>query len=156
MSTEDEGFLKRWSRLKGESRREAPVPAPVTPAPPAAAPEAPLPSPETLDFSSDFSPFLAARVEETVKRAALGKLFHSDHFNVMDGLDVYIDDYGRPDPIPPEMLARLNQARDLLFGDRDAVDDPAQTNAAPGLQDAAAEEQAGAPASVDAPEHGGV
>ncbi|HCX33170.1 MAG TPA: DUF3306 domain-containing protein, partial [Rhodocyclaceae bacterium] len=86
----------------------------------------------------------------------LGKLFHSDHFNVMDGLDVYIDDYGRPDPIPPEMLARLNQARDLLFGDRDAVDDPAQTNAAPGLQDAAAEEQAGAPASVDAPEHGGV
>ena len=29
------------------------------------------------------------------------KLFSDPHFNVMDGLDTYIDDYGKPDPIPP-------------------------------------------------------
>ena len=28
------------------------------------------------------------------------KLFSDPHFNVMDGLDTYIDDYGKPDPIP--------------------------------------------------------
>jgi hypothetical protein len=33
----------------------------------------------------------------------------------MDGLDVYIDDYGKPDPIPPEMLARLMESNPLLF-----------------------------------------
>ena len=28
------------------------------------------------------------------------KLFSDPHFNVMDGLDTYIDDYGKPDPLP--------------------------------------------------------
>ena len=27
----------------------------------------------------------------------------------MDGLDVYIDDYSKPDPIPESWLGRLNQ-----------------------------------------------
>ena len=38
------------------------------------------------------------------------KLFSDPHFNVMDGLDTYIDDYGKPDPIPLSMLRRMNQA----------------------------------------------
>jgi hypothetical protein len=42
-----------------------------------------------------------------VKNAAMKKLFADPHFNVMDGLDTYIDDYGKADPIPPEMLASL-------------------------------------------------
>ena len=27
----------------------------------------------------------------------------------MDGLDIYIDDYGKPDPLPPDMLEKLAQ-----------------------------------------------
>ena len=41
---------------------------------------------------------------EDVRRAALKKLFSDPRFNVMDGLDVYIDDYSKTEPIPPEML----------------------------------------------------
>ena len=44
------------------------------------------------------------------------KLFSDPRFNVMDGLDVYIDDYTKGDPIPPELLARLEHAKRTLFG----------------------------------------
>jgi len=50
-------------------------------------------------------------VDPALKRAALRKLFTDPHFNVMDGLDVYIDDYSKPDPIAPEILRTLVQAR---------------------------------------------
>jgi hypothetical protein len=35
----------------------------------------------------------------------------------MDGLDIYIDDYSQPDPIPPEILAKLRHAREWLMAD---------------------------------------
>jgi hypothetical protein len=38
------------------------------------------------------------------------KLFSDPHFNVMDGLDSYIADYGKPDPIPLSMLRLMNQS----------------------------------------------
>jgi hypothetical protein len=41
-----------------------------------------------------------------VRNAALKKLFTDPHFNVMDGLDVYIDDYGKPDPCRPACCGR--------------------------------------------------
>ena len=41
------------------------------------------------------------------------KLFADPHFNVMDGLDTYIDDYAKPDPIPPAMLRQLASAKFL-------------------------------------------
>ena len=48
------------------------------------------------------------------------KLFADPHFNVMDRLDTYIDDYGKPDPIPPAMLRQLASAKFLkLFDDED-------------------------------------
>ncbi len=128
-----ERFLARWSRLKRAGAKVTPAPAP--PAAPTAA--ATLPDPDTLDFGSDFSAFLQPRVEESLKRAALKKLFHSEHFNRMDGLDVYIDDYGRFEPIPEEMLRRLEQARGLLFpSDEDKAGRlPVQTDAADGHPD---------------------
>ncbi len=120
-----ESFLARWSRLKRAAAVEAPAATSATaptPAAPAAATTsavpAELPPVEGLDFGSDFSAFLQPEVEESVKRAALKKLFHSEHFNRMDGLDVYIDDYSRFEPIPEEMLAQLEHARDLLFSPR--------------------------------------
>jgi hypothetical protein len=37
----------------------------------------------------------------------------------MDGLDTYIDDYSKPDPIPEAMLRQLNQAKDLFLFDEE-------------------------------------
>jgi hypothetical protein len=59
---------------------------------------------------------MQAKVEEGVKRAALKKLFSDPRFNVMDGLDTYIDDYSKDDPIPQAMLAQLEHAKSTLFG----------------------------------------
>lgn len=110
--SESEKFLTRWARLKRATVENLPATAPAAaPTVPAAA----LPPLETLDFASDFSGFLQPQVEESLKRAALKKLFHSEHFNRMDGLDVYIDDYNTFEPIPEEMLRRMEQARGLLF-----------------------------------------
>jgi hypothetical protein len=55
-----------------------------------------LPPVESLTIDSDFSAFLQPEVDETLKRQALKQLFRDPHFNVMDGLDVYIDDYSNP------------------------------------------------------------
>jgi hypothetical protein len=40
-------------------------------------------------------------------------MFTDPHFNIMDGLDIYIDDYSKPDPLPPGMLERMVQS-DML------------------------------------------
>ena len=66
------------------------------------------------------------------------KLFSDPHFNVMDGLDTYIDDYNKPDPMPAEMLRQLASAKFLgFFADEEAKDagdapaDGASTDAPP-------------------------
>jgi hypothetical protein len=134
------GFsLRRWSQRKLEATRAATAPAAPAASPPAlapagpqtataetppvaaAAPRAELPSPEGLDFDSDFTPFLQPKVDEALKRQALKKLFGDPRFNVMDGLDVYIDDYSRPDPLPPGMLEQLVQGRYLFNPPRTRV-----------------------------------
>jgi len=107
-------------------------PAPVDPVP--------LPTLEdvaALTRSSDYSRFVQPGVEPGVRNAAMKKLFADPHFNVMDGLDTYIDDYGQPDPIPPAMLRMMNQATSLgLFDDDPADPDPAEAAApvAPALR----------------------
>lgn len=78
-------------------------------------PSAELPPTQSLSFESDFTPFLRAGVDESVKRDAMKKLFHSDAFNYISPLDVYIDDYTKPDPIPEWMLKQLNHAKGLIF-----------------------------------------
>ena len=80
-----------------------------------------------LRSGSDFRRFVAPDVAPEVKNAALKKLFTDPHFNVMDGLDTYIDDYGKPDPIPLAMLRQMAQAQALgLFADENkaAADAP--------------------------------
>jgi hypothetical protein len=136
------GFsLKRWSRRKLEATRlarEASAPPIVgTAADPAAAQpptevaatlpstspavsaEPELPPVASLSFESDFSVFLQPKVEEGLKREALKKLFSDPRFNVMDGLDTYIDDYSRPDPISDELIREMTQSRYIF--------DPPQT-----------------------------
>jgi hypothetical protein len=73
----------------------------------------PLPPIESLNVDSDFTPFLREGVQEHLKRAALKTLFQDPRFNVMDGLDVYIDDYSKPDPLPEGWLEKLNQVARL-------------------------------------------
>jgi len=78
-------------------------------------PEAlPLPPLESLTIDSDFSPFMQPGVDEELKRSALRKLLRHPQFNVMDGLDVYIDDYSKPSPLEPELVRTLAQARYLF------------------------------------------
>ena len=90
-----------------------------------------LPPLESLTPASDFTPFLHPAVGEDVRRAALKTLFSDPHFNVMDGLDVYIDDYSKPDPIPAAMLASLKQARRILTWAEGKDDETAAAEAEP-------------------------
>jgi len=111
--TGTEPFLSRWSRRKEEALRSPPEPAPERTADPEGpAPE--LPPLDTLTPESDYRAFFHPKVNEDVRRAALKKLFSDPHFNVMDGLDVYIDDYSKSEPIPAAMLAGLRQAQNIL------------------------------------------
>jgi len=146
MSGEDavEKFLSRWSRRKVQARGNdgapdggaggEPGPAsppvaspPATPASGAGENAAPtsqgaqLPPIEELHgLASEYRDFLRPDVDESLRRTALKKLFQDPHFNIMDGLDTYIDDYTKADPIPEAMLSGLNQARGLLFDREDA------------------------------------
>lgn len=132
-----DGFLGRWSRRKQEVREGKPVQDPAPPVPqasvpagvnapaplaaqPAAAPvppepaAAPLPTlqdAQSLSIDSDFKPFASRAVAPEVRNAAMKKLFTDPHFNVMDGLDIYIDDYTQPDPLPAAMLKEMASAQ---------------------------------------------
>ncbi len=76
-------------------------------------------------------------MDERLRQAALRGLFKDPHFNVMDGLDTYIDDYSLADPIPEAMLRRLNQAKELfLFDDENKA--AAGADAAPATEEGAA------------------
>jgi hypothetical protein len=114
--------LKRWSARKLAAAQEAKVAA-SSEAPPAvaqptsepatgptsAAPA--LPPVDSLTFESDFTAFMKPDVDPSLKRLALKKLLRDPRFNVMDGLDTYIDDYSKPDPIDPDVVKQLMQAR---------------------------------------------
>lgn len=110
-----EEFLLRWSRLKRQATETPAAPAPVPAAPAADAKAAPeLPPVEELTMDSDFRGFFHPKVNEDLRRTALKKLFSDPHFNVMDGLDTYIDDYSKSDPLPAAMLAQLKQAQKII------------------------------------------
>jgi hypothetical protein len=157
MAEEARGFLRRWARRKTDVLQGKPVeevaPAPV-PASDAAAHSATAATPtpgmpemasdgasvppekklltlddvKLLDKNSDFKPFMAGDVGPDVRNAAMKKLFADPHFNVMDGLDIYIDDYSKSDPIPESMLRQMASAKFLnLFEDQEADGKAAQT-----------------------------
>jgi Protein of unknown function (DUF3306) len=89
-----------------------------------------------LSKDSDYSRFVAGNVDPDVKNAAMKKLFASDpHFNQMDGLDVYIDDYNRFEPVPRNLLRQLVNARAMGFLDDELPEQPAPHNPAPAHED---------------------
>nr|MDH4389869.1 DUF3306 domain-containing protein [Aquabacterium sp.] len=106
-----------------------------------AAPPPPPPAPTLADVAalgrdSDYTRFVAPGVDASVKNAALKKLFTDPHFDVMDGLDTYIDDYGIPDPLPAGMLRQMAQSQWLgLFPEAAAAPpDAAATHPTPPAQ----------------------
>ena len=76
-----------------------------------------------LTRDSDYSPFVARNVSPDVRNAALKQLFTDPHYNVMDGLDIYIDDYGKPDPLPEGMLRQMTQTAFLGLFDEPEPDE---------------------------------
>jgi uncharacterized protein DUF3306 len=92
---------------------------------PAAATEggAPIQSIGSLSIDSDFSAYLGPSVDPALKRAALKQLFRDPRFNVMDGLDVYIDDYTKSDPIPPDLVKQMVQGRYIFDPPKTRVTD---------------------------------
>jgi hypothetical protein len=62
---------------------------------------------QDLTPSSDFQAFMRQGVPGEVRNAAMKKLFADPHFNVMDGLDIYIGDYTQADPLPSGMLEKM-------------------------------------------------
>jgi hypothetical protein len=143
----DEGFLRRWARRKTEARSgtgslpepvapvaDVPLPVDAAPAPalqPAATPLPTMADVAQLTGDSDFSAFVARGVDAAVRRTALKKLFADPHFNAMDGLDVYIDDYTKPSPVSEAMLASLAHAKNALRRVVDAVEEPPAAEDAP-------------------------
>lgn len=174
-----ENFFDRWSRRKKEAREEAPAPAaaqeaenpadalagtamPVPAAPEAAAalpaesqPEIPQPTladAQALTPESDFRPFVGRNVAPEVKNAAFKKLFADPQFNVMDGMDTYIDDYSQSTPIPGNVLRQMASAKFLkLFDDEEEEEKKAQETAGKSAETP----QDAAPTDVAQSEHPG-
>lgn len=137
-------FFKRWSELKQSQTPASPVqPKPVVEI---QINEASIPSVEVKQASedvkedpplgptledvvqltkdSDYSQFVKTEVSDDVHHAAMKKLFSDPHYNVMDGLDIYIGDYSKEDPLPPGMLEKMVQSSMLgLFKKVEEVTD---------------------------------
>ena len=154
-----DGFLGRWSQRKRAAQEgralDEPPPAPVAPstleppdAPPAPAAAAspvsalaaPVPPPalptltledvEGLTAESSYAPFVARNVTPAVRNAAMKKLFTDPHYNVMDRLDIYIDDYSKPDPLPAAMLRQMTSAKFLkLFEEEEKAEEKVESTA---------------------------
>ncbi len=122
----------------------------ATPATPTAPPPPTLDDVAKLTRESDYAPFVARQVDPQVRNAAMKKLFSDPHFNVMDGLDTYIDDYGKPDPLPLSMIRQMAGARALgLFAEEEAAQAKALADAA-AAKDPAALASAGATTPANA------
>ncbi len=153
-----EGFLGRWSQRKQDVRSGKPLAEPeaatvntstplnaavlevktqTNPAEkqassePIETTETPLPTLEdvkNLTADSDYAPFVARNVSPEVRNTAMKKLFTDPHYNVMDRLDIYIDDYTKPDPIPESMLRQMVSAKflNLFTDDEDTEKQPRQ------------------------------
>ena len=140
MAEEPSGFLGRWARRKTDVLQGKPVQEPVVvaktvlPEPVEAqikpAQEEATQEPHVLSLDdvklltkdSDFKPFMSQNVGADVRNAAMKKLFADPHFNVMDGLDIYIDDYSKSDPIPEAMLRAMTSSKFLKLFDEDEKD----------------------------------
>lgn len=81
-----------------------------------------LPSLDSLTPQSDFSPFMARDVDPQLRNLAMKKLFTDPHYNVMDRLDIYIDDYSVHAPLTLDVIRQMNISKTLgLFDHEEEV-----------------------------------
>ena len=149
----DERFLSRWARVKHRAQAQAvPVAEQPTgiasidgavrntssggPDKPKVSedagakgilPDSPvpdaLPSLDSLTPQSDFSPFMARDVDPQLRNLAMKKLFTDPHYNVMDRLDIYIDDYSTHPPLSLDVIRQMSISKTLgLFDDEEEMD----------------------------------
>lgn len=139
-----DSFLSRWSRRKIEVRTQemegllpvqaaesslAQIPAPLpvgnvpenlaaTAAPvQSAPPEVVLPTEADLKLveqGGDIKAFLMDKVAPELKNKAFKALFSRPEFNVMDGLDIYIDDYNKFIPLSQQDIGKMTLSKQLL------------------------------------------
>lgn len=139
-----ENFLSRWSKRKLEVRaqeklaEEAPAvqdKAPVSAVnvesenrahelvkadsqvQPVPDPELPLPTEADLlavRQGGDIKAFMVDKVSAELKNKAFKALFSRPEFNVMDGLDIYIDDYNKFTPLSKEDIGKMTLSKQLL------------------------------------------
>jgi hypothetical protein len=106
--------------LHHEVTPEKPGPDAIHATPPTPKPAPTLADVKALNADSSYASFVARDVAPEVRNAAMKKLFTDPHYNLMDGLDIYIDDYSQPDPMPVAMLRQLSSAKFLnLFDEED-------------------------------------
>jgi hypothetical protein len=128
---------------KAQASADAPAASPAAEAPPVLT----LDDVAKLTRDADFKPFIGRQVPAEVRNAAMKKLFTDPHYNVMDGLDIYIDDYSQPSPLSAAMMAKMVGAQFLKLVDDPNEAKPATVAVAP-AGDASPEE---APPDSDAP-----
>lgn len=82
-----------------------------------ALPELPVPTEADLQNISqggDVKAFLTDKVSAELKNKAFKALFSRPEFNVMDGLDIYIDDYNTFVPLTQEQIGKMTFSKQLL------------------------------------------
>lgn len=139
-----DNFLSRWSKRKLEVRAQEKladeVPAMQTEVPPpggdalqdvagaelaktkpleqpVAQPELPLPTEADLHAvkqGGDIKAFMVDKVSTELKNKAFNALFSRPEYNVMDGLDIYIDDYSKFIPLTQEDIGKMTFSKQLL------------------------------------------
>jgi hypothetical protein len=137
-------FFSRWAKPAAAPEARSPQPAPTPtdpgqPADPVSAAQSPVTpaQPPTLEQArqltpqDDFRAFVQPDVAPEVRNTALRQLFSDPHFNVMDGLDIYIDDYNTPDPLPEGYLARMVSAQAMRLLKSETESERPDPNPAP-------------------------
>lgn len=125
-----DNFLSRWSKRKLEVREQEKL-ADTTPVKPESTmpaalanetlaieqPELPLPTEADLlavEQGGDIKAFMVDKVSKELKNKAFKALFSRPEFNVMDGLDIYIDDYNKFTPLSQEDIGKMTLSKQLL------------------------------------------
>ncbi len=67
-----------------------------------------------IELGGDVKAFLSDKVSADLKNKAFKALFSRPEYNVMDGLDIYIDDYNTFVPLTQEQIGKMTFSKQLL------------------------------------------